>query len=148
MGKPQLSTMIAGLSLLVAIISLIVPSVYATVDEDDKKDLCKDNGGDWEDGQCDFATDDEDKIDAFSDDLAELKKFEEEKAALEDALCDDPEDSEKYDVCQRATLAYSSYDKEDCKADGGDWEDGECDHNCYLDGKKYEKGEEDWGVCD
>ena len=111
MEKHQLSTMIAGLSLLVAIISVIVPSVYAGDDEDNKKDLCEENEGDWEDGQCDFATDDDDKVDAFSDDLAELKKFEEEKASLEDALCDDPEDSDKYDVCQSATLAFASSDK-------------------------------------
>ena len=50
MEKHQLSTMMAGLSLLVAIISVIVPSVYAGDDEDNKKDLCKDNGGGWEDG--------------------------------------------------------------------------------------------------
>ena len=137
MEKHQLSTMIAGLSLLVAIISVIVPSVYAGDDEDNKKDLCEENEGDWEDGQCDFATDYDDKVDAFSDDLAELKKFEEEKAALEDALCDDPEDSDKYDVCQSATLAFAEsnskkedkeFAKELCESDkyNGEWKGGEC----------------------
>jgi hypothetical protein len=193
MEKHRLSTMIAGLSLLVAIISVILPSVYAGDDEGTKKDLCKENEGDWEDGQCDFKTDDEDKTDRYLDDIQKIEDFEKERAAEEDALCDDPD--AHFDICQSATLAFANkdkdeltqrdvdilcdasedyeahkeqcdklydkvqdatlafvssdgYDKEDCKADGGEWEDGECDHNCYLDGKKYENGKEDWGICD
>jgi hypothetical protein len=69
MEKHQLSSMIAGLSLLAAIISLIVPPLYAGDDEGTKKDLCEENEGDWEDGQCDFKADDEDKADRYLDDM-------------------------------------------------------------------------------
>ena len=142
MEKHQLSKMISGLSLLVAIISVIVPSVYAGDDEDNKKDFCKDNGGDWEDGQCDFATEDEDKVDAFGDDLADLRDFEEEKAALEDALCDDPKDSEKYDVCQGATLNFvSSEEEEHCEDNDGEWskEEKSCNFDDEKDAEEYGK---------
>jgi hypothetical protein len=47
------------------VIALIIP-IYA---EDSKKDLCKDNGGDWKIGECDFKTDDEDKAEEFLDDV-------------------------------------------------------------------------------
>jgi hypothetical protein len=56
--------------------------------------------GDWEGKTCDFADDDEDKADRFGEDHDKLRHFEEERAADEDALCDDPEDSEKFDVYQ------------------------------------------------
>ena len=65
-----------------------------------------------------------------------------------DSLCDDPEDSEKFEVCQSATLAFAStesdededdnqpntkeedevFAKELCENDSynGEWKDGEC----------------------
>ena len=74
-------------------------SIYGMVDEDDKKDLCKENGGDWNDGSCDTNGDDE-KADKFLSDVDRQWEFNEEKAELEDELCDSPEDSDKFDVCK------------------------------------------------
>jgi hypothetical protein len=88
--------MIAGLSLLVAIISVIVPSVYAAVDEDDKKEICEDNGGDWKKGQCDFDGD-EDKADRYGDDLDEKWRSNEAIAKLEDDYVDAQRDNDNYD---------------------------------------------------
>ena len=51
------------------------------------------------DSACDFKTDGEDKAYGFLDDVTKIEVFEEEKVDLEDILCDDPEDSEKFDVC-------------------------------------------------
>lgn len=144
MEKHQLSTMIAGLSLLVAIISVIVPSVYAGDDEYNKKDLCEDNGGNWKDGRCDFKTDDEDKADKYTDDVIKVREFEEEKAAEEDALCDD-EDAETTNIplCKsndvilgeafaKEKKSAEETEKEICEKYGGEdsehveWDDGEC----------------------
>jgi hypothetical protein len=134
MEKHQLSTMIAGLSLLVAIISVIVPSVYAGDDEDNKKDLCQENEGDWKDDSCAF--DDEDKEDKFSRDYADLRAFEEERAADEDALCDDPEDSEKFDVCQSATLAFASDDKDEDYSETEEWNEKDYEESKQDDDNK------------
>ncbi len=142
---------------LAAMSLMATPVTIIAADAQSNKELCKDNGGDWEDGQCDFATDDEDKADKFSDEGDKIRAFEEERAAEEDALCDD-EDAEttNIELCKSDDLtlgeAFASkedkYDKKDCEADQGKWEDGECDHNCIIDGVKQEKGKEDWGVCD
>jgi hypothetical protein len=106
MEKHQLKLKIGRLSMLAAMMSIIMPSVYAIHDEYQKY-LCEDNGGNWVDGACDFETDDEDKADKFTDDLQKLEEFEEEKVTL-DALCDDLEDSEKYDLHQPATSTSAS----------------------------------------
>ena len=42
-------------------------------------------------GVCNFKTDDEDKADRFLDDVQAKEDFEDDKAALEDDLCDDPD---------------------------------------------------------
>lgn len=99
------------LKTILIVLVLLVPTAI-NADKDTNKKLCEKNGGDWEDGQCDFATDDEDKVDRYLDDQQKIEEFEEEKAALEDALCDNPEDSDKFDVCQQATLAFASSDKD------------------------------------
>ena len=91
---------------LIIIMSLVFQIAYAG--EETKKELCKENGGKWEDGACDFKTDDEDKADQFLEDVEKIEEFEEEKADLEDALCDDQEDSEKFDVCKYDVIIYSS----------------------------------------
>lgn len=69
------------------------------ISKETNKKACEEDAGTWVDGECDFKTDDEDKADEFLDDVQKIEEFEEEKADLEDALCDDPEDSEKFDVC-------------------------------------------------
>ena len=51
---------------------------------------------------CDFKDDDEYKADRYTDDIAKLRDFEEERAAEEDALCDDPD--AKFDIWQGATF--------------------------------------------
>jgi hypothetical protein len=85
--------MISGFSLLI-VVSLIVP-VYAG--EDSEKSLCKKNGGEWESDVCDFKTDDEDKADQFMEESEKVRAFQEERAAEEDALCDD-EDAETTNI--------------------------------------------------
>ena len=77
--------MISGFSLLI-IVSLIVP-IYAGGDSE--KSLCKKNGGEWEGDVCDFKTDDEDKADRSMEEFEKVREFQEERAAEEDALCDD-----------------------------------------------------------
>ena len=109
------------------------PTVYAG--NDSKKELCTENGGEWEDGACDFKTDDEDKADQFSDEFDKIRAFEKERAAEEDALCDD-EDAEttNIELCKSDDItlgeAFASsnrdYNKESCKDYYGEWEDGEC----------------------
>ena len=96
--------------LIVLVLVSILPAVYA--DKDTNKKLCEKNGGDWTNRGCDFDDDDEDKVDRYLDDQQRIEKFEEERAADEDALCDDPEDSAKFEVCQSATLAFASSDKD------------------------------------
>lgn len=95
MEKHQLSTMIAGLSLLAAIISVIVPA-YAGVSDKDRKDLCEDNGGEYTSMGCEL-DDESPGVDTYGKDLSELQRFEEERAADEDALCDDPDAN--FDIC-------------------------------------------------
>ena len=95
--------MIIKQKVAITIIALFSLAIIATPivhgQQDSKKELCKDNGGEWEDGACDTKGDD-DKADKFLDDVEKIEEFEEEKADLEDALWDDQEDSEKFDVCQ------------------------------------------------
>jgi hypothetical protein len=139
---------IMTMSMILSIIAITETPSTAYAGKDSKKELCKENGGEWKDGRCDFKTDDEDKTDQFSDDVKKIEKFDEDKADLEDALCDDPEDSKKFDVCQSATLAFAytesdedddnnqpntkeedeEYAKELCESDmyNGEWKDGEC----------------------
>lgn len=74
------------------------------------EDLCEENEGDQEDGQCDFKADDEDKADRYLDDMQRIEDFEKERAAEEDALCDDPD--AHFDICQSATLAFADKDKD------------------------------------
>lgn len=122
------------------ILTLIVPfATGAFAESDSKKDLCKDNGGDWEDGSCDFKTDDEDKADRFLGNVQAKEDFEDDKAALEDDLCDDPDAN--FDICQSATLAFASSDTEDsCKDNDGEWKDDSC--HFYTDNKGWEVDED------
>ena len=137
------------MSTILSIIAITESQSTVYAEQDSKKELCKENGGEWEDGSCDFKTADEDKADQFMEDVEKIEEFEEEKAALEDALCDDPKDTEKFDVCQSSTLAFAStesdeeeednnqpntkeedeeFAKELCESDryNGEWKDGEC----------------------
>ena len=137
-------------------ITITYPQSTAYAGEDIEKELCKENDGEWEDGTCDFDDDDEDKVDKFSNEVDKVKKFEEDKADLEDDVCDE-EDAETTNIklCKsddltlgKAFASKDKYDKEDCKADGGKWEDGWCDTNCYINGKKIGKNDDDHGICD
>lgn len=101
--------------IIIALFSLtIIAASTAYAEQDFKKETCKDNGGEWEDGVCDFKTDDEDKADEFLKDSEKIEKFEDDKANLEDELCDD-EDAEEtnIDICQSATLAFAESDNND-----------------------------------
>ena len=51
MEKHQLKSKIGRLSMLAAMMSIIMPSVYA-IDDEDQKDLCEDNDGNWVDGRA------------------------------------------------------------------------------------------------
>ena len=105
------------LTKILLLVLLLIPITTAFAESN--KELCKENGGDWEDGSCDFKSDDEDKADDFINDVEDYRDFENEKAAIEDDLCDDPD--AKFDVCQSATLAFaSSSEKEHCNDNGGD----------------------------
>jgi hypothetical protein len=107
MEKHQ-SIMIFGiLSLFMGM--LLTAPIYP--EKDSNKDLCKDNGGDWENSSCDFETDDEDKADRYLNDQQKRDDFEEERAAEEDALCDDPD--AHFDICQSATLAFADKDDDE-----------------------------------
>ena len=46
----------------------------------------------------------------FGEDYSKQQRFDDERAADEDALCDDPDAN--FDVCQSATLAFASSDKD------------------------------------
>ena len=119
--------------MIFSIITITEHQQTAFAGKDSKKELCKENGGEWEDGTCDFKTDDEDKADQFMEDVVKIEEFEEEKAALEDALCDD-EDAETTNIplCKSNDLALGQafaekYNKENCEDNNGEWIDGECD---------------------
>jgi hypothetical protein len=118
---------------LLSIISITESKTTAYAEEDTKKELCKENGGKWEGGACDFKTDNEDKADQFIENVEKIENFEEEKAALEDALCDD-EDAKTTNIkiCSSQDLTVDEalaekYNKENCKDYNGEWIDGECD---------------------
>ena len=64
---------ILGQALSIIAITDLQSNAY--VGEDTKKELCKENGGEWEDGVCDFKTDDEDKADQFSEDVEKIKRI-------------------------------------------------------------------------
>ena len=53
MEKYQPSSLIRSALSLLVVLAVIGPA-YA--EQNFKKNLCKDNGGDWEDGECDFKT--------------------------------------------------------------------------------------------
>lgn len=79
------------------------PSI-AYAEKDSKKKSCKENDGNWKDGNCYFKTDDEDKADQFRNEV-DKRAFEEERAAKEDVLCDD-EDAEttNIEICSSQDL--------------------------------------------
>jgi hypothetical protein len=119
----------------------LVPSIYAGIDDKDSKDLCEDNGGDWEDGQCDFKADDEDKADSYLNDMQKIEKFEEEKAALEDYLCEEPD--AKFDICNPTgrddkddkVKVINKHNDDDNKKYGVKSKDGENEVTRYYDNK-------------
>ena len=121
------------MSMMLGITAITEPYPTAYAGKDSKKELSKENGGQWEDGASDFKADDEDKVDQFMEDSDKLKKFDEEVAAEEDALCDD-EDAEttNIELCKSDDItlgeAFASsnrdYNKEDCEDYYGEWEDG------------------------
>ena len=96
-------------TILIVLVLLIPTAIYA--DKDSTKNLCERNGGDYTKNGCDFDDDDEDKADRFGEDYSKQQKFDKERAADEDALCDDPDAN--FDVCQSATLAFASSDKDE-----------------------------------
>ena len=101
------------------------PTAYAG--KDYKKELCKENGGEWEDGgACDFKADDEDKADQFSDEVDKIRAFEEERAAEEDAETTNIPLCKSDDLMLGQTYA-EKYNKENCEEHNGEWIDGECD---------------------
>ena len=81
--------MIIASILVILIITMMTASLFATSitykgaygDKDEK--ICSNYDGEWNDNKnkCEIEDD-------------------EERAAYEDALCDDPKDSEKFEVCQ------------------------------------------------
>ena len=89
--------LIINIATILTLITITEAPSTALAGTDSKKDLCKENGGKWEDGVCDFKTDDEDKADQFMKDVEKIEEFEDEKAALEDDLCDD-EDAETTNI--------------------------------------------------
>lgn len=67
--------------LIITVITMTQTSyVYA---ENKAKELCPDYNGEWNDDKNKCEIDDDD-----------------DRTEYEDALCDDPEDSEKYKICQ------------------------------------------------
>jgi uncharacterized protein (UPF0335 family) len=68
--------------------------------------------------------------------VQKIERLEDEKVALEDDLCDDPENSEKFDVypVNDATLAFAEHNKEDKEElkevcnnyEDAEWNNGEC----------------------
>ena len=68
-----LSTNMIKMSLLIIMTMAILFSITAITEhypnayaeKDSKKELCKENGGEWENGNCDFKTDDEDKAGGY-----------------------------------------------------------------------------------
>ena len=97
--------LIITMATMFSLITITEAPSTAFAGTDSKKDLCKENGGEWEDGACDFKTDDEDKADQFMKDVEKIEEFEDEKAALEDDLCDD-EDAEttNIEICSSEDL--------------------------------------------
>src|SRR5687768_9809626 len=85
------------MSMMLGITAITEPYPTAYAGKDSKKELCKENDGNWKDGSCDFKTDDEDKADQFSNEVDKIRAFEEERADEEDALCDD-EDAETTNI--------------------------------------------------
>jgi hypothetical protein len=88
---------IMTMATILSLIAITETPSTASVEKDSKNELCKDNGGDWKNGECDFKTDDEDKADEFLADVQKIEEFEDDKAALEDDLCDD-EDAETTNI--------------------------------------------------
>ena len=81
--------MIIVLISVIIIITMMTTSLFATsitykgAYGDKDEEICSNYDGEWNDkkNKCEIGDD-------------------EEKAAYEDALCDDPKDSEKFEVCQ------------------------------------------------
>jgi hypothetical protein len=74
----KLATMV---TLMIAVITMSQTHyIYA---ENKAKELCPDYSGEWNDDKNECEIDDDD-----------------ERTEYEDALCDDPEDSKKYEICQ------------------------------------------------
>jgi hypothetical protein len=88
---------IITIATILSLITIIEAPSTVYAGKDSEKELCKENDVEWEDGVCDFKTDDEDKADQFTEYVEKIKEFEEEKAAIEDALCDD-EDAETTNI--------------------------------------------------
>jgi hypothetical protein len=133
--------LIITISTIFSIVAITKPYSTVYAGGGTEKELCKENDGNWKDGRCDFKTDDEDKVDQFSDEVDKIRAFEEERTAEEDALCDD-EDAETTNIplCKSDDLTLGQafaekYNKENCEDNNGKWDDGEC--NFYGE-KSYE----------
>jgi hypothetical protein len=125
--------LIITIATILSLITIIEAPSTGFAGKDSKKDLYKENGGEWKDGTCDFKTDDEAKADQFTEDVEKIEKFEDEKAVLEDDLCDD-EDAEtiNIDICSSEDLTLGQafaekYNKENCEEHNGEWVEDECD---------------------
>ena len=137
-------------TILIVLVLLVPTAIYA--DKDSTKNLCERNGGDYTKNGCDFDDNDEDKADRFGEDHDKLRHFEEERAADEDALCEDSD--AKFDICQSATLAFAdtnSKNEETCSGIGGEWKDDRCRADIDSDDKDEIEQEQtyiDDAVCD
>ena len=63
---------IMTLSAIFSIIAITENPSKVYAEKDSKKELCKENGGEWEDVVCDFKTDYEDEL---CDDAKDTKKY-------------------------------------------------------------------------
>ena len=54
MIKTSILVIIITLSMIFSIITITEPYPTAYAGKDSTKELCKENGGEWEDGACDF----------------------------------------------------------------------------------------------
>jgi uncharacterized protein (UPF0335 family) len=79
--------------------------------------------------------------------VQKIERLEDEKTALEDDLCDDPENSEKFDAypVNDATLAFAEHNKEDKEElkevcnnyEDAEWNDGDVDGKAQIENRYY-----------
>jgi hypothetical protein len=144
MRKRDIFTICIAWSLLIYIGYNVLTVEAATSSDKQKlqKEMCEVNyEAKWKDGKCHFSKAGTTEYNDEGEYLADLRdtdpaarddyvERQEEKAAQEDALCDD-EDADTTDVkkCMsedRLQQAAFNIDKEECKEANGDWKNGKC----------------------